>query len=180
MTSGPSSFAKYFDGTIKLTHSAYFPDSDDVHIKFSEIVQKDHLKQAIFTAMCYDPAWFVQELPADVPIIFYVDYDKKSVAKTTNVSEHWTFAYPPFPHYMKYGTMHAKVMLLEFTDCVRVAISSANLVPFDYNEVENIIFIQDFPLQKKTAPINTMQSNFVAQMRLLFSKFPKFDFSCNK
>lgn len=129
--------------------------------------------------MCYDFSWLFMELPTDVPITFYVDYNKKFPAKPERISDSWMLIYPPFPHYMKYGTMHAKIMLLEFTQFVRVVIASANLVPLDYNEVENIVFIQDFPIQEGATLANAATNPLALKLRSFFAKFPEFTFDWN-
>ncbi|KAI8089946.1 tyrosyl-DNA phosphodiesterase-domain-containing protein [Halteromyces radiatus] len=45
----------------------------------------------------------------------------------------------------RYGCFHIKLMLLFHQDSMRVVIGSANLESYDYNDLENVVFIQDFP-----------------------------------
>ncbi|KAI8337293.1 tyrosyl-DNA phosphodiesterase I [Chlamydoabsidia padenii] len=49
----------------------------------------------------------------------------------------------------RFGCFHIKLMLLFHQDSLRVVIGSANLEPYDYNDLENVVFIQDFPLLNK-------------------------------
>jgi tyrosyl-DNA phosphodiesterase-1 len=46
----------------------------------------------------------------------------------------------------RFGCFHSKLMLLFHHDSVRVVIGSANMVNYDYEDMENVVFIQDFPL----------------------------------
>lgn len=47
------------------------------------------------------------------------------------------------PRFPSYGVMHAKVMLLLSHDWCRVVVSSANLVPYDYDQVQNVLCTAD-------------------------------------
>ncbi|ORX51710.1 phospholipase D/nuclease [Hesseltinella vesiculosa] len=60
---------------------------------------------------------------------------------------------PPL-HNERYGCFHPKLMLLFYEGSMRVVIGSANLVsePYDYNELDNVVFIQDFPERPSTDP----------------------------
>jgi hypothetical protein len=42
--------------------------------------------------------------------------------------------------------MHIKLFLLWFPGFLRVVIPSANLVSFDWDSIENSVWLQDFPL----------------------------------
>jgi tyrosyl-DNA phosphodiesterase-1 len=49
------------------------------------------------------------------------------------------------PHYgTVYGTMHAKTVILFYADRLRIIISTANLIPFDYESIQNMCYVQDF------------------------------------
>jgi hypothetical protein len=58
------------------------------------------------------------------------------------------------------GCFHAKFMILWFQDFVRIVISSANLVHYDWEDLENNIFVQDFPLKKKSSDVSTTEPDF--------------------
>lgn len=45
----------------------------------------------------------------------------------------------------KFGVFHPKLMLLFYGTSMRVVIGSANMERYDYEELENVVFIQDFP-----------------------------------
>lgn len=49
------------------------------------------------------------------------------------------------PHYgTVYGTMHAKIIIIFYADRLRIIISTANLIPFDYESIQNMSYVQDF------------------------------------
>lgn len=90
----------------------------------------------------------------------------------------WKICYPPFYNTF-YGTMHTKFMILYYENVpefspslsqsypniepykvdafLRIVIPSANLVPYDYEQVQNIVYIQDFPIWKH-APAGSSSS----------------------
>ena len=45
---------------------------------------------------------------------------------------------PPFPKFPAYGVMHCKIFAMWAKDYLRIAVSSANLVDYDYNQVQNV------------------------------------------
>lgn len=51
---------------------------------------------------------------------------------------HITYVTPPFPKFPSYGVMHSKLMLLLHERFLRIVVSSGNLVPYDYDEVQNV------------------------------------------
>lgn len=70
-----------------------------------------------------------------------------------------------------FGRMHAKLMLLTFDKFVRVVISSANLMPFDYDTIENGVFIQDFP---ETDALADMLSPFAKDLCTFVKKLTNY------
>ena len=135
------------EGTVSLTSSSSYENDPEIHISFQELVQMNRLKEAFLTSMCIDFEWLHSQLPLNIPIKFYSDYDKKNPQrKAQKINLNWSLAFPAFQPYLSFGTMHAKLMVLLFEKHARIVISSGNLMPFDYDEVENILFIQDFQL----------------------------------
>lgn len=59
-----------------------------------------------------------------------------------------------FPKLAQHGVMHIKFMLLFYSSHLRIVITSANLVPIDYDTLINTMFLIDLPVQK-----NPMISN---------------------
>lgn len=51
---------------------------------------------------------------------------------------------PDFPKFPNYGVMHSKLILIFRPDSLRVVVSTANLVEYDYSEVQNVsLTLQD-------------------------------------
>lgn len=50
-----------------------------------------------------------------------------------------------------YGVQHIKLLLFMYGDRLRMVVSTGNLVPYDWSEVENTFYIHDFPLRDPQA-----------------------------
>lgn len=156
----------FLNGTIRLTQGntdKFDPDK----ISFKEIIQNpqycstSHVKldHVLVTSFVADEAW-LHEMFYGVPKVILCTDDgardkhvKIEEMFTTN-GEKWTLVYPSFPTFPAYGVMHCKLMLLKYhhqakgecekkEEYLRIVISSGNLVPYDYDQVQNIVFIQD-------------------------------------
>lgn len=49
-----------------------------------------------------------------------------------------------FPQLIEGGKFHSKLFLLKFRDCLRVVVTSANLTQCDWEEILQVIWLQDF------------------------------------
>jgi tyrosyl-DNA phosphodiesterase-1 len=67
-----------------------------------------------------------------------------------------------------YGCMHIKLMILWFSKHVRIVIGSANLVGYDWDTLENVIFVQDFPIQEHS--MSSAKSNFYDDLQDLLTE----------
>ena len=106
------------------------------------------LKEGIIASYCLDVQWISQFLPSAVPFMFLTSRPRDgSVAghmKEIQVNPFVKLIFPPMPSL--YGCMHIKFLVLVYEEHVRVVIPSANLVPYDWDTMENIVYFQDFPL----------------------------------
>ncbi|KAG1454708.1 hypothetical protein G6F56_007251 [Rhizopus delemar] len=132
-------FEKYWDGIVKLTYVQGFVGPRYLSLK--EIVQKNDLKKAVITAFVYSMDYIDAHFPADVNIVL-VTHGRPAMA--AQVGEKRVIIQPPLKD-GKYGVFHNKLMILFRSSSVRVVIGSANMIPWDYEEMENVVFIQDFP-----------------------------------
>ncbi|KAI8074463.1 tyrosyl-DNA phosphodiesterase-domain-containing protein [Gongronella butleri] len=139
-------FDRYWQGTIKLTHVRGF--SGPTFIRIEDIVQKDHLRRACITAYVYSKD-FIHAQYGDIQLVL-VTHGKPAQKIPLDTSGRRMVIYPPLK--FDYGIFHPKLMLLFYDESLRVVIGSANLVDYDYNELDNVVFIQDFPLLPASAP----------------------------
>ena len=142
---GSNTSRRDFDGRCvflnKLADSSGSPDT----LSFSEVVgPPEEIESMLMSSFSTDFDWLQSELGSTIPITL-VD-DKDIVGEGP---ENVTVVYPTFPrsqHFsFKNGTMHAKLMLIKFktTNKLRIVITSANLIPFDWDRITQTIWVCD-------------------------------------
>ncbi|CEG64799.1 hypothetical protein RMATCC62417_01711 [Rhizopus microsporus] len=134
-----TSNSKYWDGTVKLTYVKGFTGPN--YIKLSDIVQRNDLKKAVITSFVYSMDYIDEHFPLDANIVI-VGHGRP--AMSVQLGPKRVLIQPPLKD-ERYGCFHNKLMLLFRSSSLRVVIGSANLVPCDYEDLDNVVFIQDFP-----------------------------------
>lgn len=134
---------EYPNGAIRLTRGALASPSPK-RISFQEIVQPIGLQKCIFTAYCIDESWLLPHLRKVPRIVFCThNHEGRRPPRAGRFKRgNLTVIFPPFPSFPNYGVMHSKLMLLFYSTFLRVVISSANLVAYDYEEVQNVPYYQ--------------------------------------
>lgn len=132
----------YQNGEVLLTRK----------IKFASLIP-DGTDLIFLSSYCLDFDWLRVQLKKTgiAPVWLCLHYDTK--AEPAGISEivldngrPLTMVKPRFPPYLTYGIMHAKLSIYRTKEFVRIIISSANLMPHDYDEgpIQNILYVQDF------------------------------------
>ncbi|KAI7901975.1 tyrosyl-DNA phosphodiesterase-domain-containing protein [Cokeromyces recurvatus] len=137
-----NSEARFWDGVIKLTYVKGFIGPD--YIRFEDIIQKHDLKKALITAFVCSLDFINDNFPLDVNLCI-VTHGRPAIKK--QIHPHRIIIQPPLKN-EKYGVFHPKLMLLFRDSSVRIVIGSANMERYDYEDLENVVFIQDFPRLK--------------------------------
>ncbi|KAI9494314.1 tyrosyl-DNA phosphodiesterase I [Zychaea mexicana] len=89
--------------------------------------------------------WIEAQFPSDINLCIILH---GRPAMTRQLGPNRVFIMPPMKD-ERFGVFHPKLMLLVHESSLRVVIGSANLERYDYNDLENVVFIQDFPLLTK-------------------------------
>ncbi|KAG2236996.1 hypothetical protein INT48_001763 [Thamnidium elegans] len=134
-----NSESQFWNGVVKLTYIKGFIGPD--YIRFKDIVQKDKLKKAVITAFVCSMDFINDNFPTDVNLCI-VTHGRPAMQR--QVHSHRVIIQPPLKD-EKFGVFHPKLMLLFYGTSMRVVIGSANMERYDYEDLENVVFIQDFP-----------------------------------
>ncbi|KAF9491900.1 phospholipase D/nuclease [Pleurotus eryngii] len=132
----------FWDGEVRPTMNQ-FASKTDTRKKFT-LTEKGDLSFAIIASYVASVAWIYEFFDPSVPVIFVTQPDPSGNAGIKNILPHWIKTVP----FLKngYGCMHMKFMLLFYkTGRLRVMISTANLIDYDYRDIENALWIQDIP-----------------------------------
>ncbi|KAI8996043.1 tyrosyl-DNA phosphodiesterase-domain-containing protein [Gaertneriomyces semiglobifer] len=148
----PSSSNKCWDGRVSLTYIRSHPKSN--HVKFEDVVSKQGLTKAFFAASQIDQSWLMSHLPPTVKLVVaHSDRPRNLPPWETSliVDKKTCLLFPPMSPEVSYGLMHIKLFILFYEDSIRVVIGSANLVGYDWEKLENVVWYQDFPLRSRLA-----------------------------
>ncbi|KAI8377756.1 tyrosyl-DNA phosphodiesterase-domain-containing protein [Radiomyces spectabilis] len=130
---------RYWDGVVKLTHVTGFTGT--TYIKFEDIIDKYCLKKAFVTAFVGSMEFINEHFPDHVNMCIVLH---GRPAQAGQISPTRLVIHPPMKD-DRYGVFHTKLMLLFHENSMRVVIGSGNLDRWDYKDLENVVFIQDFP-----------------------------------
>ena len=133
---------KFQGGQVKLTFNSFKPHPNA--IKFKEIIAGDW-NFILLSSYCTDYEWLLSQFDGISPnteINLIEHYDKSTghagIQKITVNSRTINLIHPIFPKFPNYGVMHCKLIILASNDFMRIVVSSANLMDFDYEEVQNV------------------------------------------
>ncbi|KAE9399899.1 phospholipase D/nuclease [Gymnopus androsaceus JB14] len=105
---------------------------------------KTEIAFAILSTFALDLPWIYSLFDPSVPVIMVSQPDSSGKSSVKNALPNWIKTSP----FLKngYGCMHMKFMLIFYkTGRLRVVISTANLVAYDWKDIENAVWFQDIP-----------------------------------
>ncbi|KAJ3173533.1 hypothetical protein HDU88_002619 [Geranomyces variabilis] len=132
----------YAAGTTMLTYVQ--GHSRAGYTRFEDLVNQNALQRAVLSSFQLNYDWIGSKFPSDIklavlcPRFSDLPSDKKQL-----VDGNTLYIFPPIG---SRGCMHAKFMLLFYPGFLRVVITSANLTEYDWETLENVLWVQDFPL----------------------------------
>ncbi|KAI3619979.1 tyrosyl-dna phosphodiesterase domain protein [Moniliophthora roreri] len=137
----------FWDGEFRPTATAGVEPRKDRKSTFrltQVLGKKTDIAFAIISTFAEDLSWIYQFFERDTPVIFVTQPDSTGEATIKNILPNWikTTAFLRGG----YGCMHMKFMLLFYkTGRLRIVISTANLVAFDWRDIGNAVWLQDLP-----------------------------------
>ncbi|PWY82965.1 phospholipase D/nuclease [Aspergillus heteromorphus CBS 117.55] len=147
---------QYPDGVVKKTWaSGCARQNDDIRIE--EVFQKSNLELAVLSSFMWDPDWVYSKLDIKNTrfiMVMHAPDDSTRRALEADVAEvpNVRVCFPPMEGQVK--CMHSKLMLLFHPGYLRIVVPTANLVPFDWGEMEgvmeNSVFLIDLPKKNGT------------------------------
>ncbi|KAJ2858123.1 hypothetical protein J3B02_000522 [Coemansia erecta] len=159
----PASTLPYPDGTVRLTRIVDSPAIDTMTL--SDLVQKHTVKKALVTTFVLDIDWLLAHFNKQTKIVIVAHYNPK--VETPGVYQmdggRVTIIRPDYSGLQR-PIMHSKLMLLFYPGYVRFVASSANLFSVDWTVLQNILFIQDFPLLEQETQ-GVVKSRFGSELK---------------
>ncbi|KAJ3247431.1 hypothetical protein HDU77_008613 [Chytriomyces hyalinus] len=164
----------YPNGALKLTAIAPFP-SCPKSVSFMRIMEpvshgisiirgqlsltrsaslQRTLKKVFLASFQFDLPWIASHVPPHIPICIALHSSTPAPTRTQNNIQLVFPAVGP-----RNSIFHIKMGVLYRQDSVRVFIGSANLVDYDWNALENIVFVQDFPKKMGTSTTGVVEDD---------------------
>lgn len=132
---------------VKLTFNYNEPHADS--IKFKELITGDW-NFILLSSYCTDYQWLIEQfdgISPDTEINLIEHYDKNSehagiqrvsINNTKGKPRILNLIHPSFPKFPSYGVMHCKLMIFASNEFLRIVVSSANLMDYDYDQIQNV------------------------------------------
>ncbi|KAJ4492595.1 tyrosyl-DNA phosphodiesterase-domain-containing protein [Lentinula edodes] len=153
---GPIQGSFFWDGEWRPTATLGVEPRKDGRSTFrlSEVLgDKSDISFAILSSFALDIPWIYSLFDPSSPVIMVAQPDSNGKASVKNALPNWIKTTP----FLRggYGCMHMKFMLIFYkTGRLRVVVSTANLIPYDWRDIENAVWLQDLPPLPKEAPFN--------------------------
>ncbi|KAI1791374.1 phospholipase D/nuclease [Ganoderma leucocontextum] len=155
----------FWDGELRQTaNSRVIPAKDKRPLfRLTEILSpKEDIEFAIISAYCWNYSWVYKFMDRGTPVIA-VDHSPTGDASIKTVLPNWIRTTP----FLRsgFGCMHMKFMLLFFrTGRLRIVVSTANLVEYDWRDIENTVWVQDVPKRPSPTAADPKVEDFASAM----------------
>ncbi|GAA5826158.1 hypothetical protein JCM11251_007186 [Rhodosporidiobolus azoricus] len=151
---------RFWQGAVKRVPNAWHPDPDSW--SFDDLIgDKSTLDAAVVSAYCLEPEWVVSHFPDETPLLLVMQGPDngrgelglcklKPNSYIQLVADKKPFAYR--------GCMHTKLNIYYHATFVRIIIPTANAMSYDYETMDNAVFVQDFPV-RQPLPANFVEDD---------------------
>ncbi|KAF9449699.1 phospholipase D/nuclease [Macrolepiota fuliginosa MF-IS2] len=150
----PSQTEFFWAGELRQTATRFSESRKDGKPTFrltQVLGNKSELNFAILSSYALDLPWIYEFFDRSVPVIMVAQPDATGRASIKYTFPTWVKTAPPLRG--GFGCQHMKFMLLFYkTGRLRVVISTANLISYDWRDMENSVWVQDLPLRSRPIP----------------------------
>ncbi|KAG8849219.1 hypothetical protein FRB91_010158 [Serendipita sp. 411] len=139
--------------------------------RISEIIgDKEAITFAILSSYSTDISWVYSFFSSETPVILVNQPRDNGDAEVKNILPNWVMTMP----FLRAGrgAMHVKLMLLFYkSGRLRIAIPTANLIDYDWRDIENTAWVQDFPpLNRPIIGKDGNASSFASTLQMVLTK----------
>ncbi|PTU18765.1 hypothetical protein P175DRAFT_0534536 [Aspergillus ochraceoroseus IBT 24754] len=182
----PTPSIQFPEGVVKKTFAFGCRRLGD-DIKIEEVFQKSDLELAVLSSFMWDMEWLFSKFNTRSTRFIMVmqakdDATKRQYESETADMKNLRLCFPPMDGQV--NCMHSKLMLLFHPGYLRVAVPTANLVPYDWGES---VFLIDLPKKDDKPPGSEPSTHFYNELvhflksstlhENIISKLGSFDFS---
>ncbi|KIJ61757.1 hypothetical protein HYDPIDRAFT_183128 [Hydnomerulius pinastri MD-312] len=144
----------FWDGELRPTANRHIEPRADGKATFrlTEVLgPRSDISFAIISAYCMSVSWIYEFFHPRTPVILVAQPDQSGQANIKNILPNWVLTVPFLRNGR--GCQHMKFMLIFYkTGRLRVVISTANLIDYDWRDIENAVWLQDVPPRPSAIP----------------------------
>ncbi|TPX38936.1 hypothetical protein SeLEV6574_g07507, partial [Synchytrium endobioticum] len=143
-------YPRFLNGHVGFTYCQHYPQAG--YFTIQDVLQPRFLKDAVIAAMVVRPDWLLPHFDAcnlnNLVLIRRSD-EKHALPNVIDLSHKCGFnaSIIEFSRDV-FGSFHSKFMFLRYDTYLRIVITSSNFYPGDWEILENVLFVQDFPLKQ--------------------------------
>ncbi|TCD60766.1 hypothetical protein EIP91_009535 [Steccherinum ochraceum] len=159
----------FWEGELRQTANMHVDKEKDTRplFRLSEIIgpAKGRCRICDIICVCGGPVVDIQSIPNAYPGYLGRSGLERRLGHATvkEILPEWIRTTPSLPGGR--GCMHMKFMLLFYkTGRLRVVVSTANLIHYDWKDIENTVWVQDFPLRSSPIPHDSKATDFPATL----------------
>ncbi|TDL27098.1 phospholipase D/nuclease [Rickenella mellea] len=157
----------FWEGTLRQTANKNVDPRKDTKSVFrlSELIgSKSEIEFAMISSYALQLSWVYQFFDPRTPVILVSQPDEDGNATIKNILPNWVRT-TPFLRGGR-GCMHIKFFLIFYkSGRLRVAVPTANLVDFDWRDIENTVWTQDVPLRTSPHAHDPKATDFPATLQ---------------
>ncbi|KAI6041821.1 tyrosyl-DNA phosphodiesterase-domain-containing protein [Pisolithus marmoratus] len=137
----------FWDGDLRLITNLHCTPRQDDKPTFglTEVLgPKSQITFAIISSFVVSVPWIYQFFEPRTPVILVAQPDSSGQASIKKILPNWVATLPFLRN--GDGCQHTKFMLIFYeTGRLRVVISTANLIAYEWGDIENAVWLQDIP-----------------------------------
>ncbi|KAF8841337.1 phospholipase D/nuclease [Paxillus ammoniavirescens] len=141
----------FWDGELRPTANRHSQPREDGRATFrlTEILgPKIDISFAIISSYSTSVSWIYEFFDPHTPVILASQPDQSGRATIKNVLPNWIMTVP----FLRNGRGCQHMKIFYKTGRLRVVISTANLVDYDWRDIENAVWLQDIPPRSQPLP----------------------------
>ncbi|KAG2102625.1 tyrosyl-DNA phosphodiesterase-domain-containing protein [Suillus cothurnatus] len=150
----PTSEQLFWNGELRPTANKHSQPRQDGKSTFrlTEVLgSKSDISFAIIASYSTSVSWIYEFFAPSTPVIMVAQPDQSGQPTIRNILPNWVMTVPFLRNGR--GCQHMKFMLIFYkTGRLRVVISTANLIDYDWRDIENAVWLQDLPPRSTPIP----------------------------
>ncbi|KAF9235416.1 hypothetical protein BU15DRAFT_89583 [Melanogaster broomeanus] len=154
----------FWDGEFRPTANKHSQPREDGRATFrltDVLGPKSDISFAIISSYSTSVSWIYEFFDPSTPVILVAQPDPSGQATIKNILPNWVMTVP----FLRNGRGCQHMKIFYKTGRLRVVISTANLIDYDWRDIENAVWLQDVPPRSQPLPHDPKADDFASIMQ---------------